>query len=213
MTTLAIIGVSRGIGLATAKEALERGWHVRGLARNPAGGGLEGSGITLLSGDARDATRVAELVEGADAVVSTLGTDKQSGRVTLFSKSAKNLIAAMQSRDVRRLVAVSAIGVGDSWGHNGFLNDWVVFPLFRGGVHADKNREEKLIRESNLDWTIVRPPKLTNGRRTGRYEVITICDDYRSGKISRKDVAHFICECIAASAHIHEMPEVARPRR
>lgn len=213
MTTLAIIGVSRGVGLATAKEALERGWRVRGLARNPAGGRLEGSEITLLSGDARDERRVAELIEGADAVVSALGADKGSGRVTLFSKSAKTLIAAMQSRGLRRLVAISAVGVGDSWGHNGVLNDWVVYPLLRGGVHADKNRAEKLIKASDLDWTIVRPPTLTNGRCTGKYEVITICDDYRAGKVSRADVAHFICESIAAGAHIHQLPEVIRPSR
>ncbi len=59
----------------------------------------------------------------------------------------------------------------------------------------------------------MRPPRLTNGKQTRRYEVLTGRDEWRNGTASRADVAHFICECIANNAHVHETPEIAAPRR
>ena len=206
MTALCIIGVSRGIGLATAKAAIKRGWAVHGLARNPAAGGLSGERITLLSGDARDPSRVAEALSGCDAAVSAIGVKTMRGHAKLFSDSIAVLIEAMQAQGARRLVAVSGIGAGDTRGKGGFLYDWIFFPLILGSIYADKNREEALIRASNLDWTIVRPGILTNGKPKGAINAFTRRDDYRPGRISRADVATFMCDCIEHGDHIGEAP-------
>jgi putative NADH-flavin reductase len=208
MTTLCIIGVSRGIGLETAKEAVRRGWSVRGLARNPAGGGLSGQRITLLSGDARDRVRVAETLEGSDAAVSAIGLGPTSRRVTLFSDSISVLIRAMEAQGVRRLVAVTGIGAGNSRGKGGWFYDWIVMPFVLHAVYADKDREERLIEESPLDWTIVRPGMLTNAKPTGSVLALTDPAQHRMGRISRADVARFICDAIAEHRFIHEAPVV-----
>jgi putative NADH-flavin reductase len=112
----------------------------------------------------------------------------------------------METRGIRRLVAVTGIGAGDTRGKGGFLYDWIVFPLLLGGIYADKNREEKLIRASNLDWTIVRPGFLTNGPPKGVVTALTQRKDYRAGRISRADVASFICDAIEHGEHVGEAP-------
>ena len=206
MTSLCIIGVSHGIGLATAKEAVKRGWTVHGLARNASAGGLAGERITLLSGDARDPVRVADALSGCDVALSAIGVKSMRGNARLFSDSIGVLIAAMKAQRLRRLVAVTGIGAGDTRGKGGFLYDWVIFPLLLGAIYADKNREEKLIRESNLDWTIVRPGILTNAKPKGLISAHTQREDYRMGRISRADVATFICDTIENGTHIREAP-------
>jgi uncharacterized protein YbjT (DUF2867 family) len=93
---------------------------------------------------------------------------------------------------VKRLIAVTGLGAGDSRGHGGLLYDAVVFPLLLKRVYDDKDVQEWIIRSSGLDWTIVRPGLLTNRPPTGRYRVLTAPRDWRFGMISRADVADFL---------------------
>jgi hypothetical protein len=93
---------------------------------------------------------------------------------------------------VKRLIAVTGLGAGDSRGHGGLLYDAVVFPLLLKRVYDDKDVQEWIIRSSGLDWTIVRPGLLADGPATGQYRVLTAPNDWRFGTISRADVADFL---------------------
>jgi putative NADH-flavin reductase len=131
-------------------------------------------------------------VSGQDAVLSSLGTRSIFGRVVIFSEGTKNLLNAMTNRGVRRLICITGIGAGDSRGHGGFLYDKLVLPIFLKRIYDDKDRQEELIRKSDLDWIIVRPGFLTDGPQTGNYRVLTDLTGVTVGRISRADVAAFM---------------------
>jgi uncharacterized protein YbjT (DUF2867 family) len=98
----------------------------------------------------------------------------------------------MRARGVRRLVAVTGLGAGDSRGRGGILYDAVAFPLILKRIYDDKDVQEQMIRASGLDWTIVRPGLLRNGRATGRARALTDPRDWRVGPVTRADAADFL---------------------
>ena len=156
------------------------------------------------------ATRSGTHSKTSDVVIQTLGVDISSRaifeRTTLFSRSTRILVDAMKAAGVKRLIAVTGLGAGDSRGHGGFLYDAVVFPLLLKRVYDDKDMQELIIKSSGLDWTIVRPGLLTNGPATGQYRVLTAPKDWRFGTISRADVADFIVRQIDDRALIGATP-------
>ena len=112
----------------------------------------------------------------------------------------------MKPAGVKRLIAVTGLGAGDSRGHGGSPYDLVAFPLLLERVYADKGVQECIIRSSGLDWTIVRSGLLTNRPATGQYRVLTTPKDWRSGVISRADVADFLVRQIDDRALISTTP-------
>jgi putative NADH-flavin reductase len=196
MATLLVIGASQGIGLETVKCALARGHRVRAFARGAAGIPIDDAGLSKIAGDALDAAAVGAAAAGSDAVIQTLGAPKTALAVfagtTLFSKATRILIDAMQAAGVRRLVAVTGIGAGDSRGHGGFLYDALMFPLVLKRIYDDKDVQEQMIRASGLEWTIARPGLLTGGAATGRMRVLAEAKDWQVGSVTRADVADFL---------------------
>ena len=196
MPVLLVIGASRGVGLETVKRALGDGHRVRALARSAASIAVDQPELKKIQGDALDTATVTSAVAGVDAVINALGATKDlqalfSG-TTLFSKATRILIDAMRALDVKRLLAVTGLGAGDSRGHGGFLYDAIVFPLALKRVYDDKDVQEQMIKASGLDWTIVRPGLLTNGPATGRARALVDPKDWRAGSVSRRDVAEFL---------------------
>jgi putative NADH-flavin reductase len=210
MAKVLIIGASRGIGLETVKAALLAGHNVRALARSAASIPVQNAGLEKVPGNALDSSTIRSVLEGVDVVVQTLGVDIAPRsifeRTTLFSQSTRILVDAMKIADVKRLIAVTGLGAGDSRGHGGLLYDAVVFPLFLKRVYDDKDVQEWIIRSSGLDWTIVRPGLLTNRPASGRYRILTAAHNWRFGLISRADVADFIVRQIEDRALIHATP-------
>ena len=131
---------------------------------------------------------------------------RHSMSTTLFSASTAVLVAAMQAAGVKRLIAVTGAGAGNSRGRIGFLYDNLLFPLMLQRVYSDKDIAEDIIAKSGLDWTIARPGGLTNGAATGRYRVLTEMKDWRGGFISRADVADFLVKQIAGRNLLAKAP-------
>ncbi len=195
MATILIIGASRGIGLETVKAALAAGHDVRAFARSAQSIPIRHAKLTKISGDALKRDNVAAAVQGADAVVQSLGASSLANLVfgtTLFSEATRILVDAMQAAGVRRLMMVTGAGAGNSRGRITFLYDNLMFPLLLKRVYDDKDIAEDIVMKSGLDWTIVRPGLLTNGAATNRYKVLTEMKDWRGGAISRVDVADFL---------------------
>ena len=202
-----IIGASKGIGLETTRQALKAGYDVRALARSAAGISLSHPKLEKVRGDALKPEDVKGALVGVEVVIQTLGVKFGDlfQPVHLFSDATRVLIAAMRAQGVKRLISVTGFGAGDSRASIGLLQR-APFEVVFGRAYEDKSRQERLIRESGLDWTIARPGVLTGGPRTGRYKVLVDASRWRNGIVSRADVADFLVLQIEDPSLVHEAP-------
>ena len=209
MSTILIIGASRGIGLATVNAALKAGHSVRALSRSATAIRLHDPRLEKLNGDALDPNTIERAIAGVDAAIQTLGVTRAPELILrstrLFSAATRILVNAMEASAVRRLICVTGLGAGDSRGRGGILYNTALC-LFLGRVYADKDLQERIIRRSRLDWTIVRPTILTNGPRTGAYRARVDPRDWTSGFISRADVADFLVKQIDDTSLFRRTP-------
>jgi putative NADH-flavin reductase len=203
---LLVIGATRGIGLDVVKQALAAGHEVIALARNPQGFSMQHEKLKVVKGDILDQNSIERALDEQDAVCVTIGIGLTRKPVSIFSEGTRKVVEAMKNSSCRRLVCVTGIGAGDSRGHGGFLYDKIFTPIFLRTIYADKDRQEKIVRESGLDWVIVRPGFLTDGPRTGKYRALTNLDGVKSGKISRADVADFIVKEAAEMKFLGKTP-------
>ncbi|MBP1179795.1 NAD(P)-dependent oxidoreductase [Methylobacterium sp. PvR107] len=205
MAHVLVIGATNGIGLETVKAALAAGHRVRAFARSASAMTLSDAGLERFPGDALNAVDVASALEGVNVVVQALGVPMKDllGPVNLFSNATGVLVPAMEKAGVRRLIAVTGFGTGDSRQAIGFLQR-VPFRLVFGRAYDDKDVQEMRIRKSGLDWTFVRPGVLTTGSASGRYKVLSDPSSWCNGLISRADVAHFIVEEIERPSYLRK---------
>jgi len=204
---LLIIGASRGIGLETTRHALDAGHDVRALARSADAIAIWHPKLEKMPGDALKAEDVEAALAGVNVVIQTLGVGLGDllHPVHLFSDATRVLIAAMRSRGVKRLICVTGFGAGASRASISCLQR-LPFQIAFGRAYDDKSVQEKLIQESELDWTIVRPGVLTSGPRTSRYRVLSEPSQWRNGIVSRADVAEFLVRQIGDQAYIRKAP-------
>ena len=182
---------------------------MRALARSATGIRVDHPKLEKVDGDARDQATIERALAGVDAVIQTLGVTPEPSLIIsgtkLFSTATGVLVDAMQNSPVKRLICVTGFGAGDSRGHGGLLYNTALY-LFLSRVYADKDVQERIIRRSRLDWTIVRPTVLTNGPRTRSYRVLVDPRDWTSGFISRADVADFLVKQIDDTSLLRQKP-------
>jgi len=213
MTRILVIGASRGIGLEVCRSAVGRGHFVRAMSRS----GLLPVELKArcegFQGDALKTADVTRALEGIDVVVQALGVpptlDFILKPVTLFSEATRVLLSAMTQAGVRKLVAVTGFGAGDSRDAINFLQRIPFDAVFKN-AYSDKSVQESLIIGSDLEWLIVRPGVLTNGSSSGKYKVLTRPSEWRNGIIARADVADMIIGRIEANTLNREKPVVVR---
>jgi putative NADH-flavin reductase len=188
---ITIIGASAGVGLQAARMALQQGHEVTTLSRRivPVPNHAK---LRRVQGSATNPSDVRAAVEGADAVLITLGV-KSPFPTTLFSDSARILLRVLQEAgSSATLIVLTGFGAGDSWSYNS-LPMRALFTLLLKAVYADKTEQERLIAGSYPRWEFVRPGRLTNSEMTGRYRVLDdLVEGMKVGAISRSDVAHFM---------------------
>ena len=201
-----IIGASRGIGLEVLKLALDYNHLVTALVRYPEKLNVEDDKLWLEKGDILDVGSISHVLKDQDVVCCTIGINPTFNKVTVFSEGTKNLIQEMKKAGVKRLICVTGIGGGDSKGHGGFLYDKLINPLILGRIYEDKDRQESIVKASDIEWIIVRPGFLTNGKLTKDYKVFIDLKRVTAGKISRKDVAHFIINQFETNEYLGKTP-------
>lgn len=166
-----VFGASQGLGKQVVQRALAHGHSVTAFARHPERLGISHERLRLVAGDATSAAAVSKAIKGQRAAVCTLGIPTKPalgfGHSPVLTAGVANIIEGMERHGVWRLVLETAIGSGESKRSLGLLARitfrWVLGYLFR-----EKDRQERMVRESGLDWTIVRPSALTNGPLTDR---------------------------------------------
>lgn len=203
---LLIFGATGGTGRALVEQALEQGHTVTALVRNPSALVTKHENLTIAKGNVLDYDAVEAAIKGQDAVLSALGT-KVLTKNTILSDGTKNIIRAMEKLGVKRFICESSLGVSDSKGQSGFLYNYILIPLFLRNIFADKEVQERYIKDSILDWIIVRPAELTNAPRTGIYRSgFGPMDESITAKIARADVAEFMLKQLTESTYLRKTP-------
>lgn len=203
---LAILGASGHVGVRIIEQALARAWEVRGQTRDRARLAPYEGRIDIRTFEPADATALADFVQGCDAVLFTLGIDTMKP-TTLFSETTRALVPAMQGAGVKRLVAITGVGAGETRGHGGWFYDWVLFPFFVRHRYADKDRQEALIAASDLDWTIVRPTCFSPDTPNNRFEVHTgVAPELSLRAVTLDEVADFIMQTLESGGYLRAKP-------
>jgi uncharacterized protein YbjT (DUF2867 family) len=195
---IAVLGASRGTGAQCVRAALERGHTVTAFSRNPDTLQLESSvdqvRLTKLAGDIHQPRSVDAAVRGQDAVIVTASAPSLKAfreNPNFFTEGTGYAIDAMRAHGVRRLVVLSALGTGESRRLMNFLVKKLVLSLLLKAPFEDHERQERLVRESGLDWVIARPARLTDGPGRKKYVKKTAIEPV-PGSIARADVADFL---------------------
>jgi putative NADH-flavin reductase len=166
-----IFGATGPTGRQLVSQALERGHQVTAVARNPAALALQHARLTVAKGDAMDVPSVEGVMPGHDAVLSSLGPSKLFfATTTIYSVGSMNIARAMERLGLKRFIAVTAAGVEDHDPGYVFVYRWVIKPMLQG-IYEDAKRFEAEVAKTQLDWTMVRPGRISDGLRTGRFEV------------------------------------------
>jgi putative NADH-flavin reductase len=204
-----VFGATGGTGRELVKQALGHAHTVRAFVRNPDRLKVIHHRLEVVQGDISDPKSVAAAVAGQHAVLSALGVNDRKPN-TVLSDGVRSILSAMKKQKVRRLLFVSSLGVGDSKGRLGPVYNWFILPTLLKNIFADKETAEQVIRDSRLDWTIVRPGRLTDGRLTAKYRAGSGAATTRwSPSVSRADVADFMLHALERGEHIRETPAIS----
>lgn len=208
MKTIALFGASGKTGQQFLTVALAKGYRVKALVRTPAKLTAQPN-LEILPGDVLNAADVARTVQGSDLVVSLFGHVKGSPE-WLQTDGTRNIVAAMQQHGVRKIISLSGGGLP-------YAEDKPKLPdhLIRGimklvvpKVLNDAIRHAEVLKESDLDWIIVRGPRLTDEPRHGQYRVGWVGVN-ASTKVGRADLADYILTQVEDDAMVGKMPFVS----
>jgi putative NADH-flavin reductase len=204
-----VFGATGPTGHEVVMQALSRGHAVTAFVRNPQTLSISDERLRVVTGDTtRDEPKIAEAVRGQDAVVSALGRRSTFSSDHLIERSMRAIVPAMERAGVRRLILMSAFGVGESR-RDAPLVPRIMYRVLLRDIFADKQAGEEHLRRSSLEWTIVYPVLLTDGPLTGSYRVGERLELHGLPKISRADVAHFILTEMENGAFVRKVAVVS----
>ncbi len=206
MKKLIVFGASGGTGRRLVEQALEKEYEVTAFVRQAGSFPGPHPRLRLVVGDVRNVQAVSEAIGGQDLILSALGPSFKTEPVC--EEGTRAILAGMQVRGVQRLVALSAYGAADT--HHG-LYSWVTWTMLSAKMQ-DKERMEALIRASHTDWTLIRPPALTNGPRTGKYQTGLDVPISLASNISRADVADFMLREVLERQYLRVAPTITAQR-
>lgn len=209
MMKLVVFGSTAGTGRKLVEQALEQGHHVAAFARTPEKlADLQSPNLKVIQGGVLDPAAVEAAVAGQDAVFCTIGTGAQ--KTTLREEATRNIVQAMEKAEVERFICLSSLGVGDSRANLGLFTKHIVVGIFLRHAFADHERQEAVVKQTSLKWTIVRPPHLKDTRRTGVYRHgFPPTDRDIKGHIARADVADFMLKQLTDDSYLQATPGVS----
>lgn len=206
---LIIFGSTGGTGQQVLRQALELGHDVTVFVRKPEKLHQKDKKLNVVKGDVLDYTSVERAIKGHDIVLCTLGRPPRD-KSNLRSNGTKNIIRAMEKSGVKRFICQSSDGVGDSHDTLPFFMKYLIVPLMLRHAFADHEIQETHIKQSQLDWIIVRPVALTDGEHTGFYQHGYTTDNKTvTFKISRADTADFMLKQLVDNNYLHRTPSIS----
>lgn len=206
---LTVFGATGGAGRHLVDRALEAGHEVCAFVRDPSKAPWEDNRLSLVQGDVLDQDAVEQAVQGADAVISALGPSENApGRV--ITRGTQHIVQAMERHGVERLIASCGAAVSFAQDEPGPFNKMMGFLVrtFSKHVYEDMKGTAQVIRDSGLEWTIVRVPMLVDGAPKGSVKVGYVGKD-TGARITRADMAQFMLDQLQSRAHLHDAPVIS----
>lgn len=217
MKTITVIGANGRTGIELVKQAIEKGWIVKALVREKQKINLSNPNLQIIEGNPMSYNDVTKAVKETDAVFVALNigrkTDMPWSKVVspldLLDVSMKNTIKAMKENGVKRVITVSAWGTGDSYEETNLMFKFLIKWTNVGYAYAGHNDQEKILRQSGMDWTAVRPVGLNDKQEHKEVLVRFEKSDPLKMMISRKDVAKFMIDIIKSPRYFQKTPAIS----
>lgn len=201
---LIIFGATGSIGRQLVLQALEQGHMVTAFGRNPDRLNVQHENLKFHQGDVLKVESVENAIKGKDVVLCSIGSGRKG---IVRSEGTKNIVAAMTKTGVERLICQSTLGAGDSSGNLNFFWKYIMFGAFLKSAFQDHIEQERIVKESKLKWTIVRPAAFLDGKKTGQYlHGFSGSDKRPTLKISRADVADFMLKQLNNLSYLYKTP-------
>ena len=208
---LLVLGANGPTGRHVVQQALDRGHEVSALTRRPDSFPLRHERLQVLAGDATDRAVIDDAVAQTDAVICTIGAKFTRHVVDVYSTSAHLLITAMAKHDRQRLIVVTSSGVAPAQHRHGPVQKGSYLLMrhtFARTVYDDMARMESYVTASDLDWTIVRPPGLTNTPGQGYKTRETEID---GAFCARPDLAEMLLDQLTDDRYVRTIAAVTTP--
>lgn len=206
---LTIFGATGKTGKYLVEQALQQGHQVTAFTRSPEKLTMENPELAAVTGDVRDLDPVLEAVGGADAVISVLGPTENKPTFAVTT-GTKNILEAMQTHNVDRLIISAGAGVGDPQDEPKLINkliNWIL-KLTARWVYEDMVQTVETVRASDLDWTVVRVPMLVDGEPTGEIREGYVGKGL-GPRITRGDLAKYILDQLQREDQIQQSPAIS----
>jgi len=206
---IVVFGASRGVGLQVVKQGLEVGYTITAFVRSPEKFEIRHENLIVFKGNSMDASAVENAITGQAAVISALGPTSPP-IPHMMEISAKNIVAGMKKHGVSRLISTTGAGVRQPEDKPKLVDHFIGFllNLMAKDVVLDSAENVKVIQASDLEWTVVRFPRLMDGQHTGNYRVGFVSKDSGT-QLSRADGADFILKELAEKKWLNKLPLVS----
>lgn len=199
-----IFGATGSIGRELVRQALEQGHTVTAFSRHPEALQAAYPSVQVYAGDVLNYPTVEQATGGHDAVLCALGAGRKG---TVRAEGTRHIIQAMEREGINRLICQTTLGAGDSHGNLNVIWKYLMFGFLLKEAMRDHELQEQYIRQSSLDWTIVRPAAFTDGPLTGQYRHGFGADAQGLKlKISRADVAAFMLAQLTTPTYLNKTP-------
>ncbi len=205
-----LFGATGKTGIEILTKLLEEKHQVVALARNPDAISVSDSNLKILKGNIYNPETYQDELANCDIVISALGTGTSRKPTEIYSKGGQKIISAMQKASKKRLITLTA-GAFDPTdpATQSVIIKYIVQPLFKN-IYADMQQWETILENTNdIDWTIIRPSRLTNGQEKSNYRIQQNHCPKGGGKISRKDLAGFITKQINSTKFVRQKVAIA----
>jgi nucleoside-diphosphate-sugar epimerase len=193
-----VFGANSKTGSLVVEYALTKGHEITVLLRYASAYRREN--VRILAGDATNREDVLKAVEGNDAVIDTIGGPTPYKEATLEHTAAHNIIEAMRAKRVRRLIAISMMGLGTSHAQAPFWYEHLLMPTFLRGSAKDKAALEQEVSASGLEFVIARPPILKDTPAIG--SVMVLNGNVKGHEITRADLAKFLLDQLESNGYV-----------
>jgi putative NADH-flavin reductase len=210
---LVIFGATGFSGQAILKLAISKGFQVTVLIRNKSAITIQNENLTVIQGNVLDSDDVKKVLENQDAVIQCLGVGgKGDGKPTTFiSDATKIIVEEMEKQQIKRLIAMSNVGAGNSLAFQPWVFTKIILPYFMKWLRViidDKNRMEPTVMNSELDWTIVRCPNIVDKSPKGNIHA-TLDGKGLKLAVTLGDMAEFIMHQLTDNTYSRQAPSIS----